>query len=116
MRITHYSFGRITIDGKTYTSDVIVYPGRVNPSWWRREGHLLQAEDLEEVVQAGIRTLVVGTGASGLMRVPPETLAFLSSKGIYAHAAPTAEAVEVFNKAQEQEDRETVAAALHLTC
>jgi len=33
MHISDYRFGRIVIDGKTYTSDVIVYPDRVDPSW-----------------------------------------------------------------------------------
>ena len=52
MIIEHYSFGRITVDGKTYTSDVIIYPGRVDASWWRREGHNLQAVDLTGVIKA----------------------------------------------------------------
>lgn len=41
MTIASYSFGKITIDGQTFTSDLIIYPGRIDPSWWRREGHFL---------------------------------------------------------------------------
>ncbi len=52
MKIDSYSFGRIVINGKTYTSDVIIYPGRVDASWWRKEGHLLQLEDVAEALQA----------------------------------------------------------------
>ncbi len=37
MRIDHYVFGKMVVDGKTYTSDLIVYPDRVDPSWWRPE-------------------------------------------------------------------------------
>jgi hypothetical protein len=113
VRISHYSFGRITIDGQTYTSDVIILPGRVEPSWWRKEGHLLQPEDLEAVVGAGIGTLIVGTGASGVMRVPEETLRFLASRDVVVHALRTAEAVEMYNGTKEQG---SLAAALHLTC
>ena len=32
MHIDNYSFGRIVINNKTYSSDVIVYPNRVDPS------------------------------------------------------------------------------------
>ncbi len=69
-RIEHYTFGRITIDGKIHTADVIVLPGRVIPDWWREDGHRLGAADVEEIVAAGPACLVVGTGASGLMEVP----------------------------------------------
>jgi len=32
MKIDSYSFGRIVIDGQVYTSDVIIYPDRVDAS------------------------------------------------------------------------------------
>lgn len=33
MKIDHYSFGKIIINGKTYPSDVIIYPDSVDSSW-----------------------------------------------------------------------------------
>ena len=113
MKIEHYSFGKITIDGKTYTSDVIIYPGRVDSSWWRKEGHNLQVIDLSDVINAKPEILIVGTGASGLMNVPKETISHLESKGIKVHMALTEKAVELFNKLQKDK---IVIAALHLTC
>jgi len=50
MKIDQYAFGKIVIDGKTYTSDVIIYPEKVDASWWRKEGHRLQPADLEKIV------------------------------------------------------------------
>ncbi len=47
MRITLYDFGKIVVDGETHTRDVIIHPGRVEGSWWRKEGHRLQVDDLE---------------------------------------------------------------------
>lgn len=35
--INSYDFGRIVVDGKAYTSDVIIFPDRVNSYWWRKE-------------------------------------------------------------------------------
>ena len=34
-QIESYSFGEVVIDGKRYRSDVIVFPDRVKPNWWR---------------------------------------------------------------------------------
>lgn len=113
MKIEHYSFGKITIDGKTYTSDVIIYPDRIDSSWWRKEGHSLHIADLVEVVNAKPEILVVGTGYSGLMVVPEETISYLKSRGIEVHVARTEKAVKLFNDLQKNK---RVIAALHLTC
>ena len=113
MKIEHYSFGKITIDGKPYTSDVIIYPDKVNSSWWRKEGHNLNVEDLNDVIKAKPQVLVIGTGASGLMKVPKETVSHLESKGIKVYIERTEKAVELFNTLQKDK---TVIAALHLTC
>ncbi len=112
-RITHYSFGSITIDGEHYSRDVIIYPGRVNSSWWRKEGHLLQPEDLEEAVISKPAVMVIGTGANGVMRVPESTIKWLEGKGIEVKVARTAEAVKIFNRLPESSN---AVAALHLTC
>jgi hypothetical protein len=113
MKIEHYSFGRITIDGKTYTSDVIIYPGRVDSSWWRKEGHYLQVVDLVDVINAKPEVLIIGTGYSGVMVVPKKTISHLESNGIEVHVARSEKAVEMFNKLQK---KKIVIAALHLTC
>lgn len=113
MRIDHYSFGEITIDGKVYTSDVVIYPDHVDPSWWRREGHRLSMEDIAGVVDAKPEIFIIGTGYSGMMVVPEETISFIRSKGIDLRMARTKEAVSLFNELSE--GKRTVA-ALHLTC
>jgi len=92
---------------------VIILPGRVIPGWWREDGHLLGVADVEEVVAAGPACLVVGTGASGLMEVPPETLRLLEGHGILVVVEPTADAVATYNRLRG--DGRT-AACLHLTC
>jgi hypothetical protein len=113
MYIDDYSFGKIVIDGKTYTSDVIVYSGRVDSSWWRKEGHYLQEEDLGDIVAAAPEVLIIGTGSSGVMRVPQKTVDFLKSKGVRVLIEKTGKAVKIFN---EHQDSNTVVGAFHLTC
>ncbi|MFQ5884763.1 MAG: Mth938-like domain-containing protein [Thermoplasmata archaeon] len=113
MRIDSYDFGKIIIDGVTYTSDVILLEEQVNSSWWRKESHLLESADLEDVVQANPEFLVIGTGRSGVMKVPQETQEFLRSKGIVFVIEKTGDACRTYNQyARERK----VAAALHLTC
>lgn len=113
MKINNYSFGRITVNDKTYTSDVIIYPDRVYASWWRKEGHYLQVADLTDVINARPDVLVIGTGYSGVMAVPKETFEFIISKGIEVRTERTGRAVELYNSLQNDK---TVIAALHLTC
>ncbi len=111
--IESYSFGKIIVDGKTHTSDLIILPGVVRPGWWRKEGHRLDKNDLNEIIEAAPDVLVIGTGNVGLMEVPQETLDYLAAHGIHTVVERTAAACQRYNELAEQEQ---VAAALHLTC
>ncbi len=113
MKIDSYSFGKIVINGKTYPSDVIIYPGRVDASWWRKEGHLLQTADLADVLSAKPDVLIIGTGYAGVMRVPRETIDRIAEAGIEVKVERTTKAVALYNELQ---GKQTVIAALHITC
>jgi len=110
--ISHYEFGSITIDGKRYDHDVIIFKGEVR-SWWRKAGHDVAVADIESLVKEGVRTIVFGTGASGVMKVDRETESYLKHHGISIFMMKTGDAVGKFN--QISADPNT-AAALHLTC
>jgi hypothetical protein len=111
--VEDYRFGRIVVDGQTHTRDLILLPDRVMGDWWRKEGHRLAPEDLEVVIDAGPEVLVIGTGASGLMKVPPMTMQALEEAGIELRVSTTAEACRIYNDLRN--DRH-VAGAFHLTC
>lgn len=113
MKISHYSFGSITIDGETYTKDIIIYPDRIFSPWWRKEGHLLQVDDLTEVINVKLSLLIVGTGYYSTMKLPENTLDILALKNIEVLAENTQEAVKLFNEISSEKP---VVAALHLTC
>lgn len=108
-----YRFGCITIDGKDYHSDVLVFPDRVDDRWWRKEGHRLSLEDLKGVLGEEPDTLVVGTGYFGRMAIDPEVPKALEQKGITLIAHTTGKAWEEFNRLK---GSQKVVAALHLTC
>ena len=111
--IDSYDFGTIVINGRRYSTDLIVFPDMVKDGWWRKEGHSLHIKDLDEVVQNNPEVLIVGTGHSGLLKVPTETIEYVESKGIEMIAQKTAEACETFNRLVKFR---RVVAALHLTC
>jgi hypothetical protein len=114
MKIDSYSFGNIKIDGLDYRSDVIVYPDRVDDKWWRQEGHLLQLEDLAEILVLKPVVLIVGQGLPGLMKVDAKLEEYCQADGISLIVLPTMQAVERFNDLKEK--KPLVIAALHLTC
>jgi len=108
-----YSFGRIVVDGKEYTSDVIIYPDHVDGNWWRKEGHRLQVADIEKVIEEKPEILIIGTGDSGLMAVPKEIENYITSRGIKLVVDTTKEACDAYNQLSQL--GKTIA-ALHLTC
>jgi hypothetical protein len=110
--IAAYGFGHVTIDGREETRDVIVLPDRVVRDWWRKDGHGLVLEDLDDVLDDLPEHLLVGTGAYGQLQPDPRTLETLRTRGIDVEVLPTAEAVERYG----QLDPRKTAAALHLTC
>lgn len=114
MRIRKYSFGSISVDGNTYTEDLIIYPDRISESWWRKSGHMLQVEDLAEVLTDPPEVLIVGQGDSARMQLDPRVGGVLEGLNIELIAAPTKRACEKFNELTEQGKK--VVAALHLTC
>ncbi len=114
MKISDYSFGQIAIDGKTYTSDVIIATDKVTDNWWRKQGHSLHIDDLKTIVNANPDMLIIGTGYYGRMDVPEKTREYLTQKGIEVRQAKTGEAVKLFNELQKECAH--IVAAFHLTC
>lgn len=114
VHIDDYEFGKIVIDGEEYTEDVIVYPDHVEEDWWRKEGHSLHREDVEDLLENPPEVLVVGTGAYGRLRVLPETKRAFENKRTEVKDQKTRRAIKIFNELVEE--GENAVATLHLTC
>lgn len=114
MKIEHYGFGEIVVDGIKYERDLIIFPDRIKENWWRKEGHSLCMEDLREVIEYKPEILIIGTGYSGVMKVPENLIGELEKKGIKVQVLLTGDVVKAFNKYVFQNKK--VVCALHLTC
>ena len=114
MKIDRYVFGSITINGKEYKKDVIIFPDRVFSPWWRENGHDLSLKDLAKVIEFKPNLVIIGTGAQGIMKTPRETLKELKKYSIETITAKTEEAVKLYNKSIQ--NNKNVVACLHLTC
>jgi len=113
--IDQYAFGCVTVDGRQFTSDIVIYPdGSIQDNWWRARGHRLEPDDIRPVLNAGPAKIFVGTGANGLMRLSERLTAACEKQGILLVACPTDEAVKQYNAAVRA--GLAVAACLHVGC
>jgi len=113
MHIDAYEFGRLVVDGRTFTQDIILLPTGIQETWWRQEGHRLQLQDIPEVIKSKPEVLIVGQGQPGRMRVDPDLADYLRAHGIELIEQPTAQACQTYNRLA---PTRKVAAAFHLTC
>jgi hypothetical protein len=101
------------IEEKKYTSDLIIFPDRINDSWWRKKGHSLSKEDIEEILSEKPEVLIIGTGFYGVMKVPDNLKKFIEEKGIKLYVEKTIKAVSLYNEISPL--KKTIG-AFHLTC
>lgn len=107
-------FGIIVIDGKKYTSDLIIYPDSHTEDGWRRKsGHALSCDDIGKLIESGPEVIVAGTGVSGLMKPEKELEQLLSQKGIEFISEPNQEAIKIYNDLLSEK---RIGACFHLTC
>lgn len=115
MKIERYDFGSISIEGRTYQSDLIIYPdGSIQDTWWRKRSHKLSKDDIESLINREPDIIIVGTGISGLMRPEKGLAEYLIKKGIELICAPNKDAINIFNRLSDSKKR--IGACFHLTC
>ena len=112
--IKSYNFGRMVIDGSTYTKDVIIFPdGKILSPWWRKQGHVLAIEDIQELLATGPEIIICGTGAMGVMRPAANLKEYLAESAVEFIALRSSKAVETYNQ---MSGTKRVGGCFHLTC
>jgi len=112
--IEYYSFGKIQINGITYTSDIKILKQNVLANWWRKSGHRVMIEDIDDLLQSQPEIVILGKGKPGLMQATPELKKHLESLNIELIEESTSSAVKTFNQLLKQ--KKLVSAGFHLTC
>jgi len=114
--ITHYSFGKMTIDGKDYDGDLVLLPNGEVKGWPIDLGtHMLQPDDLVPLLNEQVKTVIIGTGNAGAVELDDEIQTLLDDlrqKGVRIFIENTVEAVKQFNASP----KEGLLACFHLNC
>ncbi len=114
INLGQYKFGEIEINGEKYTNDVIIFPNKIKDNWWRKNGHSIEIDDVEEVIDYNPEIFIIGRGKNGRLTVHDKFIKNMNSYEIEVLALKTPKAKKKFNKfLKESKD---VVAGLHLTC
>ncbi len=114
MEIQSYHFGHIEIDGRAYQDDVKLVGNKVVPSWWRSTGHLVELQDVKDLLSANAEVCIFGTGAYGAMRVSEAVTAAFKSCGVKVLTERTESACNTYNRLVKEGKK--VVAGFHLSC
>ena len=111
--IDEFKYGFFRVDKKEHYGDIKILNDRVK-QWSNRERFTLRREDILDLMTAKPEILVIGTGATGLLKVSDELQMELRQLGIKAHIEKTVKACELYNKLRKE--RKNVHALLCATC
>jgi hypothetical protein len=112
--ITDFSFGRIVANGQACNNDIKIVRGTLVPDWWRKSGHIVEIEDVQDALDKDLEILVIGKGQPGYMRAANSLRQHLADKSIKLIEEPTAKAIETFNRLYQEGRR--VAGGFHVGC
>ena len=116
-RVTHISWGRMTVESLGTGKDFKLYPGGGREWDWSETGtrHVpgIQPADVAELLEHGSTVIVLTRGMELALQTFPETLKVLRDRGIPVHVEETRAAVELYNRLAE---REAVGGLFHSTC
>lgn len=117
--IASISWGHMKVKGCSASyKDCKVWPGGSRTWDWRETGtdHFpgVQPADLEEILNKGVNTLVIGRGMSEALQVPSSTVDYIRNKGINLMVFQTEKAVKEYNSLASQGVK--VGGVFHSTC
>lgn len=106
-KIEKTSFGSITIDGQTYTYDVLI---RSDGSIEKRKkklskavygtSHTISLAEADYVYEDQTGMLIIGAGQYGMVNLSDEAAEFFKSKLCQVKILPTPEAIDAWNQAE----------------
>lgn len=116
MKINKCGFGRIIVNNEAFSSDVVITDKGIVPSWSREKWHRLMPADLSDIKSLKPKTVVIGTGFFGFMRITKEVRAFFRDNNIQYFAERTSNAVKRFNTLAKDKNITSLVGLFHITC
>lgn len=120
MKIDSTEFGSITVDGITYSHDILI---RLSGEVVKRKkklskkyygtSHIISRDEAEFIYEKGCDTLVVGAGQGGNVTLSPEAEEFFRHHDCRVILQPTPEAIESYNKTKRKAG---IIGLFHVTC
>lgn len=106
LAITHYSYDKLIIDGRTHNIDLMILPGGKVTGWeFNRETHVIAPGDFQELITDEVSTVIIGSGYHGEGVFNDEAVELVNaygSKGVSIQLLPTSDAVNLFNASPKQ--------------
>ncbi|MGA8864540.1 MAG: MTH938/NDUFAF3 family protein [Gallionella sp.] len=120
MKIDSTEFGSITINGKTYSHDILIRSSgeivkrkkKLSKKYYGTS-HIISREEAEFIYEKKCKTLVVGSGQYGNVKLSPEAAEFLEQQDCRVVLQPTPDAIETYNKTK---DKAKTIGLFHITC
>lgn len=122
MKIDSTEFGSITVNGTTYSHDILIrLSGEVDKrkkklsKKYYGTSHIISREEAEFIYEKGCDTLVVGAGQYGNVTLSPEAAEFFEHHDCRVILQPTPDAIETYNKTRGKA-RSKIIGLFHVTC
>ena len=109
-----FSFGRLVVDGQICNNDIKIVNGKLVPDWWRKSGHTVEIEDVQDIIDSDSVILVIGKGQPGYMRVTESLREHLGKNNIKLIVEQTSDAIQTFSRLTKQGKQ--VSGGFHVGC
>lgn len=111
--IDSFTFGKFVVGGKRYDSNIALQNNRVKPFPYI-ENHDLRLEMVKDLLDTEPEIFVIGTSASGVLKVDEEIIEYCKNKNIKLIIEKSGEAIHTYNNLLKE--GKNIAAVMHNTC
>ena len=98
------TFGRITVNGESFDHDIVIgLSGEITKRKKKLSkqvfgtSHIISCEEVEQIFEEGCKTLIIGAGLYGQVKLSEDAQKFLNERGVECILQPTVDAMKKFN-------------------
>ena len=111
MKISHYEFGKILVNGKEYTKDIVIKNNKVTLRKTENR-HAVTHDEIDKLIREEPDIIIIGLGNNSVAKIEESAREHIAESKIELFTADTPKAVERFNESEGK----NIAAIFHLTC